>query len=70
MRGSEYGRSRQVHVVSATHPNKPMHPTANTRDVIKLELAGRRVIGGVRPLGSGDESLKFGPSPARGEGCG
>jgi hypothetical protein len=27
-----------------------MHPTADTQDVINLQLAGRRVIGGVRFL--------------------
>jgi hypothetical protein len=49
-RGSEYQRSRQGHIVSTTHPNKPMHPTADTPDVINPQLAGRRVIGDVRRL--------------------
>ncbi len=31
-------------------PNKPMHPTADTRDLIYDNPAGRRVIGGVRLL--------------------
>jgi len=32
---------------STSRPNKPMHPTADTRAVMFLNLAGRRVIGGV-----------------------
>ena len=48
--GFEYRGWREVRAVSTTHPNKPMHPTADTRDVINLQLAGRRVIGGVRLL--------------------
>ena len=32
----------------ASPPNKPMHPTANTRVVINPYLAERRVKGGVR----------------------
>jgi len=39
--------SRQARVVSTTHPNKPMHPTADTRVVINPRRSGRRVIGGV-----------------------
>ena len=31
-------------------PNKPLHPTADTQAVIFDCGAGRRVIGGVRPL--------------------
>jgi len=33
-----------------TQPNKPMHPTADTTAFKFLNLAGRRVIGGVSPL--------------------
>jgi hypothetical protein len=33
----------------ASPPNKPMHPTADTHDVINLRRAARRVIGGVMP---------------------
>jgi hypothetical protein len=50
MRVSEYHRSREVRAVSGTHPNKPMHPTADTIALIHLHLVGRRVIGGVRQL--------------------
>jgi hypothetical protein len=35
---------------SWTPPNKPMHPTADTSDVIGSCVAGRRVIGSVRRL--------------------
>jgi hypothetical protein len=45
--GSEFGGSRQVLGVSMTHPNKPMHPTADTRHVIISMGSGRRVIGSV-----------------------
>ena len=47
-RGSEYRGWREACAVSATHPNKPMHPTADTTAVKIINLAGRRVIGGVR----------------------
>jgi hypothetical protein len=50
MRRFEYRGLRQMRDVSSTHPNKPMHPTANTIVVMFLHLLGRRVIGGVRPL--------------------
>ena len=43
---SEVGGGRGCHV-SVTPPNKPMHPTADTRDFIFDSVAGRRVIGGV-----------------------
>jgi hypothetical protein len=33
-----------------TPPNKPMHPTADTTAFKFLNVAGRRVIGGVRCL--------------------
>jgi hypothetical protein len=33
---------------STSHPNKPMHPTADTNDFMYINRAGRRVIGGVR----------------------
>lgn len=46
----EFHGSRQVRAVLTTHPNKPMHPTADTNDVISSNRAGRRVIGGVRLL--------------------
>jgi hypothetical protein len=46
-RGSGEGRSREARHSPATHPNKPMHPTADTHLVINLCGAGRRVIGGV-----------------------
>ena len=36
----------------ASRPNKPMHPTADTRDFKVLRGAGRRVMGGVRHLHS------------------
>ncbi|MDQ3816374.1 MAG: hypothetical protein M3362_01630 [Acidobacteriota bacterium] len=36
--------------VSTTHPNNGMHPTADTRLVINLYGAARRVMPGVRPL--------------------
>jgi hypothetical protein len=49
-RGSEFGGSRQARNVSTTHPNKPMHPTADTSNVINSRGSGRRVIGGVRRL--------------------
>jgi hypothetical protein len=48
VRRFEYRGSRQVLTVSIVHPNKPMHPTADTRDVILSNGLGRRVIGGVR----------------------
>jgi hypothetical protein len=47
VRGFEYRGWRQLGYVSVTHPNKPMHPTADTMIVINLSGAGRRVIGGV-----------------------
>jgi hypothetical protein len=50
VRRFEYRGSRQVLSVSIAHPNKPMHPTADTRDVILSNGLGRRVIGGVRFL--------------------
>jgi hypothetical protein len=50
VRGSEYHRSRQVQDVSITHPNKPMHPTADTLLVINSNHAGRRVMPSVRLL--------------------
>ena len=34
VRGFEYRGWRQVRAVSTTHPNKPMHPTADTQLVI------------------------------------
>jgi len=42
--------SREARFAAITHPNKPMHPTADTRLVISGCLAGRRVVGGVRLL--------------------
>jgi hypothetical protein len=48
--GFEFRGSRQVLGVSTTHPNKPMHPTADTVAFINSNLAGRRVIGGVGRL--------------------
>jgi hypothetical protein len=50
VRRFEYRGSRQVLSVSIAHPNKPMHPTADMRDVINPNLVRRRVIGGVRRL--------------------
>lgn len=38
----------------ASPPNKPMHPTADTNDVIFLHGAARRVISGVRRLRNSD----------------
>jgi hypothetical protein len=48
--GSELGWWREARAVSVAHPNKPMHPTADTHHVIDSNGLGRRVIGGVRPL--------------------
>jgi hypothetical protein len=50
VRRSEYRGWWEARAVSKTPPNKPMHPTADTNDVIKLNLVGRRVIGGVGRL--------------------
>jgi hypothetical protein len=35
---------------AASPPNKSLHPTADTPDVMFLNLAGRRVIGGIMLL--------------------
>jgi hypothetical protein len=40
VRGFEYRAWREVWGVSITHPNKPMHPTADTRDVIYFQRCG------------------------------
>jgi hypothetical protein len=40
----------EMRIVSTAPPNKPMHPTADTRAVINSGEAGRRVIGSVRLL--------------------
>ena len=37
-RGFVYGGSREVRIVSITHPNKPMHPTADTT-ILKFLLS-------------------------------
>src|SRR5215208_6509993 len=50
VRAPRMAGARDVRGISVAHPNKPMHPTADTLDVINLQLAGRRVIGGVRLL--------------------
>jgi hypothetical protein len=55
VRRFEYRGSRQVLSVSIAHPNKPMHPTADTEALIFGNGAGRRVIGSVRPLGGVNE---------------
>jgi hypothetical protein len=46
--GFVFHGSRQGRVVSTAHPNKPMHPTADTTAFIVSRGAARRVIGGVR----------------------
>jgi hypothetical protein len=40
--------SREARPSPTAHPNKPMHPTADTSDFIFGICSGRRVIGGVR----------------------
>ena len=41
-------------IVTWTPPNKRMHPTADTLDVINLRRAARRVMRGVRCLAGND----------------
>ncbi len=50
VRRSEYRGWRELRDASGAHPNKPMHPTADTVAVICSNGLGRRVIGGVRRL--------------------
>ena len=45
---NEAGGAEEASYAPAPPPNKPMHPTADTGDVINLHGTGRRVIGGVR----------------------
>jgi len=50
VRAPRMAGARDVRGISVAHPNKPMHPTADTPAVMNSKGLGRRVIGGVMLL--------------------